>query len=208
MGSTRSSGSVRAGYVIVTILLILTLAFGVVSLASIVAGLVRDGESLLYGDRLMVPAQISAEDLGALPDGLRLQSWPSVTLEITDPTTQQMLLRSALDLGSLVLIAVGLWLLQRFMGAVVAGVPFGPANVRRLRTIGSLLVVGAPIVGFLNHSLRAALLDVLPPYPSVELGMEGLSIPGNYLLAGLAAFILAEVFASGLQLREDVEATI
>ena len=37
---------------------------------------------------------------------------------------------------------------------------------------------------------------------------RGSSAPGSVLLAGLGALILAEVFAYGLRLREDVEATI
>jgi hypothetical protein len=42
----------------------------------------------------------------------------------------------------------------------------------------------------------------------IHLAIEGFSVPANWLLAELGAFILAEVFASGLQLREDVEGTI
>jgi hypothetical protein len=61
---------------------------------------------------------------------------------------------------------------------------------------------------FSLYSLRLAVYNSLPPYPSVHLAFEGPSIQGNALLGGLAAFILAEVFAYGLQLREDVEATI
>ena len=53
-----------------------------------------------------------------------------------------------------------------------------------------------------------SLFNALPPYPTIDLGSEGLSIPGNALLAGLGVFILAEVFAYGSRLREDVEATI
>jgi hypothetical protein len=36
----------------------------------------------------------------------------------------------------------------------------------------------------------------------------GFSLPGGLMLGGLGAFILAEVFAFGLQLREDVEGTV
>lgn len=208
MGSSTASGSVRAGYTIVTGMLLLTMAFGILVFISILVGLARDGKSLLYGDELKVPAQISPEDIGPLPRGLRLDAWPRVTVLIPDPTTEQMLLRSATDLGPVALLIAGLWILRRFMRAVLAGDPFGGANVRRLRAIGFLLVVGAPIVMIVNHLLRVALFDNFPPYPSVNLGIEGISIPGNYLLGGLGVFILAEVFAYGLRLREDVEATI
>jgi hypothetical protein len=94
------------------------------------------------------------------------------------------------------------------MRSVLDGDPFGARNVQRLRGIGFVLVLGAPVVVLVNSALRAALLDEVPPYPSINLGAEGLSIPLGALLAGLGAFILAEVFAYGRRLREDVEATI
>ena len=208
MSSNTASRSVRAGYGLVTAMLVLSIAYGVLALTSIVVGLVRDGESLLYGDELPVAAQISPEDIGPLPPEIRIVSWQDVTVEISDPTTEQMLLRSALDLGALALFVAGLWIGRAFLRSVLAGDPFGAPNVGRLRAIGFLLVIGAPLVALLNYSLRSALFNAMPPFPSIDLGMEGLSIPGNALLAGLGAFILAEVFAYGSRLREDVEATI
>jgi hypothetical protein len=208
MSSNTASRSVRVGYGLVTAMLVLGIAYGVLALTSIVVGLARNGESLLYGDELPVAAQISPEDIGPLPPGVRIVSWPDVTVEIADPTPKQMLLRSALDLGPLALLIAGLWIGRAFLRSVLAGDPFGTPNVGRLRAIGFLLVIGVSVVTLLNYSLRLALFNVLPPFPSIDLGMEGLSIPGNALLAGLGAFILAEVFAYGSRLREDVEATI
>ena len=88
------------------------------------------------------------------------------------------------------------------------GDPFGARNVQRLRSLGLLLAAGAPLVALVNSALRNALFDELPPHPSLDLGSAGFSIPLGALLAGLGAFILAEVFAYGRRLREDVEATI
>jgi hypothetical protein len=82
------------------------------------------------------------------------------------------------------------------------------ANVQRLRAIGFVLVVGAPFVELFTYALRTALFSNVPPYPSLNLGSAGFGVPGNALLGGLGAFILAEVLAYGLRLREDVEATI
>jgi hypothetical protein len=208
MGSETSSRPVRAGYRLVTGLLFLSIAYGVVAVTSIVVGLARDGRSILYGGELPVAAQISPDDIGPLPPGVRIVSWPEVTVEISDPTTKQMVLRSALDLGPLALLLGGLWIGRAFLRTVLAGDPFGAANVGRLRAIGFLLVIGAPLVALLNYALRSALFVAMPPFPSIDLGMEGLAIPGNALVAGLGAFILAEVFAYGSRLREDVEATI
>jgi hypothetical protein len=198
---------VKAGSALVTTLLVLGLVFAALMIVSMVVGVARHGASLLYGHKLSVAAQISPEEIGPLPQGLRLATWPDVRLEI-DPSTKQMLLRSAMDLLPLLLFLWGLGLMRAFLRAVLAGDPFGPDNVRRLRTIGFLLVVGGPVAELVDYAIRSALVDTLPPYPSIHLAFQGLSIPGNALLGGLGAFVLAEVFAYGLRLREDVAGTI
>ena len=208
MTTTQPSGAVRAGYLIVTALLVFTVVFAAVAVASVAVGIARHGDSLLYGDTLTVPLQLSPDDVGPLPDGLRLSGWPDVLVEIHDPTTKQMLLRSATDFGPLVLFIAGLWLLRGFMGSVRKGDPFGAPNVQRLRGIGFLLVVGAPVVELVNYSFRQMIFSEVPPYPSVDLGSAGYALPAAALVGGLGAFILAEVFAYGLRLREDVEGTI
>src|SRR5438105_15937150 len=79
------------------------------------------------------------------------------------------------------------------------------ADVQRLRRLGFLLVVGAPVVELVNWALRLSLSNTLPNPLTVT---PGFSFPFALLLAGLGAFVLAEVFAHGTRLREDVEATI
>jgi hypothetical protein len=206
--TTSPSGTVRAGYTLVTGLFVLALAFGVLTVASVGMGLARDGDSLLYGDRFGFPAELSPDEVRPLPPGIDLRGWPKITIDVKDPTSKQMLLRSAMDFGPLVLSIAGLWLLRRFLRSVVDGDPFGAPNVQRLRRIGFLLVLGGPFVELLNYSLRQSLFSTLPPYPSTDIGVRGFGLPGGALLAGLGVFILAEVFAHGARLREDVEGTI
>jgi DUF2975 family protein len=202
------SRAVTAGYRIATFLVVLALVFGAFWLVSLVVGIAQGGASPLYGETLQVSLQLSPGDVGPLPPGIRVNGWPDVTVDVEDPTTKQMLLRAALDLGPLLLFLAALWLVRGFLRSVLDGDPFGARNVLRLRSIGFLLVLGAPIVVVVNSALRIALFNVLPPYPSLDLGSEGTSIPLGALLGGLGAYILAEVFAYGLRLREDVEATI
>lgn len=207
MSPPPPSGAVRAGHVLVTALLVLGLAFGGLTLVSIGVGLARDGDSLLYGDTLSVPLQLSPDDID-LPAGLQVAGSPDVVVQVADPTSQQMLLRSATDLGPLALFVSGLWLLRGFMSSVRQGDPFGQRNVRRLRSLGFILVAGAPLVELLNYLLRSELFNVLPPFPAANLGLAGYTLPAAALLGGLGAFILAEVFAYGVRLREDIEGTI
>ena len=202
MDTGAPSGAVTWGYRIASGLFALTVGLGVLWLGSLLVDIVSGG------DALQVPVQLSPEDVGPLPEGIRVNGWPDVTVEVPDPTAKQLLLRAAVQLGPALLFIAGLWLLRGFMRSVLDGDPFGARNVQRLRGIGFILVVGAPAVVLLNSSLRAALFNTLPPNPSLDLGSEGLSIPLGALLGGLGAFILAEVFAYGLRLREDVEATI
>jgi hypothetical protein len=202
MGPEPPSRAVTAGYRIASVLLAIAVGFGVLWVVSITLDIVQGG------DTVQVPVQLSPEDVGPLPEGIHAAGWPDLTVEVADPTTKQTLLQGALAIGPGLLVIAALWLLRGFLGSVLAGDPFGARNVQRLRNLGLLLAAGAPLVALVDSALRNALFDELPPHPSVELGSEGFSIPLGALLAGLGAFILAEVFAYGRRLREDVEATI
>jgi hypothetical protein len=57
-------------------------------------------------------------------------------------------------------------------------------------------------------ALREALFNRLPPLPEWNLGNGPFGPPTGALVAGLLVFVLAAVFAHGVRLREDVEATI
>lgn len=188
------AGAVRTAYVLVTLLLVGAVAFGLLAVVSVVVGLARNGDSLFYG--------------GALPEGLRVESWLDVTVVLQDPTVQQMLWRSGLDIGPTVLFIGAIWLVRGLLRSVLRGDPFGPANVGRLRNLGFLLAAGGSLLELLNYGFREALFTSLPPAPSVNIGVAGFALPGGYLLGGLAAFVLAAVFAHGARLREDVEGTI
>jgi hypothetical protein len=202
------SRPVKIGYALAAGLFWLTLVFGTVAVVSVGVGLARHGDSLLYGHTLQVPLELAPDEVRGLPRDIVLREWPGVDVHVDDPTSKQTLLRSAMDLGPLVLLIAGLWLLRSFMRSVVEGDPFGAPNVQRLRRIGFLLVLGAPAVELLNYSLRTSLFNDLPPHPSIDVGVPGFTLPGAALLGGLGAFILAEVFAYGVRLREDVEGTV
>jgi hypothetical protein len=202
------SRAVRVGSSIVYALLALAVLFGAVLLVSVVVGVARHGDSLLYDSSLDVPAKLSSGHLQDLPKGISMSGSVDVGVTVKDPTTKQMLLRSLIDLGPLILFIAGLFLLDRFLVSVKEGDPFGSANVGRLRRIGLLLVLGAPLVELINSALRKDLLHDAPAGRADGVGAAAFSLPVGALLGGLGAFILAEVFAYGLSLREDVEGTV
>jgi hypothetical protein len=197
-----ASRTITAGYRIASVLFANAVGFGVLWVVSVVDDL------LSGGDALQVALQLSPQDVGPLPAGVRVNGWPDVTVEVADPTARQTLLQAATELGTALLVIAGLWLLRGFLRSVLDGDPFGERNVQRLRGLGLLLAAGAPLVALVNSALRNALFDELPAHPSLDLGSAGFSLPLGAILGGLGAFILAEVFAYGGRLREDVEATI
>src|SRR4051794_24049854 len=95
---------------------------------------------------LSLPMQISPDHLSGLPPATEFAGWPDVRYHLADPSAGQRVLHVLEQLAPLLLVVPGLWLLRGFLGAALAGEPFGTANTRRLRTIAMLLLVGAPLV--------------------------------------------------------------
>ena len=209
MVTSSTSLAVRAARAITVGLLVLSVAFTALVLVSVVTGLVRHGDSLLYGDPMTVPMQVSAEDVGALPDGIDVDAWLGVDVEIPNPTTSQMLLRSARDLGPAVVLVWALWLLAAVMGSAAHGDPFGQDNARRFRSLAVLLIAGGFALNVLNYAVLTALYTQLPANPAIHLAAGPFTpLPGGMLVGGLVAFALAAIFADGARLREDVEGMV
>src|SRR4051794_9861037 len=188
---------------IVAIVLVAVLSIAVLGTVSIAVGIARGGDSLLYGSSMRLSFELSPDDVRGLPRAVEVTDWPHVSVDVGEPTTEQMLLRSLEELLPLLLIAPGLWLLRAFLQSVLAGDPFGDRNARRLRVIALLLLVGAPVVAAVQFMLRQALFNDFTGYPQLHLASDGYTVPGTALLAGLGIYILAEVFAYGVRLRED-----
>ena len=127
-----------------------------------------------------------------------------VTYVVQDATPEQIWYSVGRDLAPSVLAIAILWVLHRILDSVREGDPFNSSNVRRLRTIGLLLLVGAPIAGLVQSGFEQALAS------STTGAGSGLSfsIPGDALIAGLGVFVLAQVFAHGVRLREEAEGTV
>ena len=209
MVTSSTSIAVRAARAITVGLLALSVAFTALVLVSVVVGLFRHGDSLLYGDSITVPLQVSADDLGTLPDGISVDDWLGVDVTISDPTTSQMLLRSAQDLGPAVVIVWALWLLAAILKSAVHGDPFGRDNARRFRSLAVLLVAGGFALKLLNYMVINAFYTQVPESPSIHIAAGPFTpLPGGMLLGGLAAFALAAIFADGARLREDVEGMV
>jgi hypothetical protein len=155
-------------------------------------------------------------DTQRIPKGLYTTDEQHTSMVIDRPTAREQRLAGARDAIPLLLVAAIMWLLRGIARSVRDGDPFVGENVRRLRTIGVLLVVGVLAVRFADGELQNARLEPYlgPSRPEPARAAVGLQppdeadVPATQLLCGLGAFVLAQVFAHGVRLREDVEATI
>lgn len=183
---------------LVTLLLVLSAAFGVYLLASGVVGAIRGGHEVVTHQEIPLSTIDSLPEDAVGPETLR------VTLRIKDAGPEQNLYALGRDIVPGLLIVGVLWLLRRILVSVRQGDPFTAANVRRLRLIGLLLLIGTPIAALTASAFEQALAT------SVSVPSSGIAItvPGGGLIAGLGVFVLAQVFEHGVRLRDDVAGTV
>jgi Protein of unknown function (DUF2975) len=186
----------------------LFVVFIVVIAVGAAIGIARGETNVVLGDSLSVKADLVRSDLQQLPDGVLLTSNPHVSVEVTSPTRKQVLLSTVMGLGKAALVGFVLWFLRGLARTAKEGDPFVAANVRRLRGIGFTLAFGGPLVALLDGWAGDSLLSSLPASARLHLTRAGFAFPLELILAGMGAFILAAVFAYGVRLREDVEATV
>jgi hypothetical protein len=186
-------------YLVVTALLIAFLATGVILTTTAIIGAIR-GDHTITQDRFVPP-----DALTALPANIKPTTNIPVTVTIDHASPSQLFLRLAITLLQGLLIIALLWQLWGLLRSARHGDPFTGANIRRLRQFGWLLLLGWPLVAYLTMALKELLAMSLPANDT-----EGLFAPpiGGALLFGLAVLVLAEVFAHGLRLRDDVDGTI
>lgn len=106
------------------------------------------------------------------------------------------------------LMITGLWLIHAVARDVSTGRPFLSRNVRRLRALSALQIVGGFAVPFASSAgdivviSQAGLTDLLQP--------NGFSVHISFLplVLGLLTAVISEAFAAGSRMREDLEGVI
>jgi hypothetical protein len=204
----RPSALATTGYLVVTAILVFVLALGVLRTASTVAsGLGSDGQ-------LDVATTVPRSDVRSplLGPGVEPSGDLPVTVTIERPTSLQILLAVAKDLAPLLIGLAAIWLVWGVARSTRVSDPFGAANVRRLRLLAFLILVGATVLPLLGSGLQDALFSTANATGSRledgAVGTGGVAFSTAPLVAGLLVLVLAEVFAHGVRLREDVEATV
>jgi hypothetical protein len=124
---------------------------------------------------------------------------------VQDPGTGTLVAITALLLGGLAMVVLGIAFVRRMIAiidTVAVATPFIPANARRLREMG-WLVVATQGVALVAWSADNWLVAHLPKGNDVgfEVSLEG-------ILTALLLFVLAQVFDHGTRLEADMEGTV
>lgn len=195
MTTSSSSGAVRFLAGAATVLLVLGSAVGLFILISGAAG---KGP----GD-VAIHQQVDGSHLRGLPSAVTRPTAVNVTVRLRHASAHQRRIAAARDFSVIPIVLAFLWFGRAILLSVRDGDPFTEANVRRLRTIGFLCLIGVPLTTFFGSFFNSALADSTP---------LGLGSPVNFSTAGpfasIGVFALAEVFAQGVRLRQDVEGTV
>ena len=202
----EASTSFRSAW---TAWLVATVAIVLVILPAVV-WLVLGGVRAANGDlRVTMEVAMHPEPSVSLPAGWEVAGALPVSVTMADPPLSQVLLLVGSYAASFLLVVAVLWLIQRVAASIKRGDPFQQANVRRLRWIGILLLVGYPLAVvfdgfFTNWFFSNENSPVLAP--GMVIGFPIFSL--GAILGGVCMLVLAEVFRYGVGLREDVEATV
>ena len=165
-------------------------------------GLVLDSVRALRGEPLEVQ--------GALPDGLAptselVQGPLTGTVLVQEPTAAQYGWALVPPVLLLVLAVVVAWLLLGVARSLRTGDPFTAVNATRLRVLGVLLIIGGTFVPVFQSIAFDGVVHPLLPDGPTSWTLDLSLLPS---VSGILVFFLAEVFARGTRLREDVEGLV
>jgi hypothetical protein len=182
-----------------TLLLVLGIGFGLYLLVSSVLGFTQ-------GDEVAVHTAVDADRVADLPPRAVAPEEVDVVVRVPDPSYEQVWWATLRDLPAAIVVIAVVWLVRGLLKSVRDGDPFIKPNVRRLRIIALIVLVGIPIA----ESLRSLFAGELAASAGLSGPGAALSISGygNALLGGLAILVLSEVFSEGVRMRGDLEGTI
>jgi hypothetical protein len=111
------------------------------------------------------------------------------SFSVERPSAREQRLALASDLVPLALVAAVLWFLRGVARSVRDGDPFTSRNVRRLRIIGGLLIVGVIAAHYATAQLDLAIGDPYTSSPQQKFSEQGLLPPDNEFPFSVAAAI-------------------
>jgi hypothetical protein len=201
------SRAARAAYVVLTVSFWIAVIVGLLLLSHRLFGLLQDAGTMT------IPATFLVEDVPLPPETFEERAAPvSVSVDVHDPSMKQRVIAAVPVLVWWTLVAVVLWLLRRVVRTAAKRDPFRRSNVTTLRWLGAIFLLGFPLATLVERSFTewffSAGVWTGGPLPPGGIATEAPLLSGPAILAAVSVFALAEVFAYGARLREDVDATI
>ena len=199
------SRAARTAYLVLTVIFWMTVVVGLVLVAHRLFGLGQDSGTLT------LPASVSLDDV-PLPETFEVAGPLPVTVDIADPSLTQRVIATVPVFVWWALGLVLLWLVRKVARSAAQGDPFRDSNVTRLRWLGALFLLGVPLAttigGYFEELLFSPDIWTGPVPPGGFATGFDVMVSAPAIMAAVSLFALAEVFAYGARLREDVDATI
>ena len=195
------SRAARTAYFVLTVLLWITVVAGLILVAHRLFGLLQDSNTV------SVPASAIVEDVG-LPDAFEIAGPLPITVDIDEPSLGQRVIATVPAIVWWALAFVVLWVLRKVARSAAKGDPFHASNVTRLRWLGGLFLLGFPLAIIVEGFFTDWFFAAGAPLPPGGITIAFPVVSGPAIMAAVCLFALAEVFAYGARLREDVDATI
>ncbi|WP_436521304.1 DUF2975 domain-containing protein [Actinoplanes sp. HUAS TT8] len=131
----------------------------------------------------------------------------SADVIVTDPTVTQLVLSAAGALPTYLLATAMLVLLHRLVGRARRGDPlFSGGTVRKLRTVGWLLLVGGPAASLLEFLARFALSGTVGTGGNyAEFDPARIAI---WMVTGFGMLAVGEIIGRGQDLRAELDEVI
>lgn len=159
-----------------------------------------------FGDRLSwIDTEDGTRDAATGQAPVELGGPVEVELSFWDPTSSQRTIWAIGQVLAPILVAAGIWLVLQIVRSTRRGDPFTTANEQRLWSLAVLVGVGGTAYEFVAGFVRLALIQ-----RSAAADMFTMTATFSFLplIFGLVIALLAAVWRIGIDLREDVEATI
>ncbi|HEV7898734.1 MAG TPA: DUF2975 domain-containing protein [Planosporangium sp.] len=144
--------------------------------------------------------------LSGLQPGVHLYDSGTVEVLVDHPTPAQLAWHTAGSLPTFLVVVFMLVTLLRIVRAARRHDPFSSANVRRLRFLGVVVLVGGGIAMIIETIARLALSGSVRTGPP-EVGAV-VDVSGWWFLVGFGFLAIAEVVNRGRAMRAELETVI
>jgi hypothetical protein len=203
----------------VHVVLVVTLIVIVVNSALLLFGIkdgagvpVRDGSTVPPSAHPVVlevpadPAKVRIAPVTPLPEGVELDDFhQQLRVELRGPSLAERVLYRLRELLMPAVWAVAVLILISVVRVARKGDPFQAANVRRLRLLALVITAGGALGQIAAYLLTRELIGRTPAAGLVWIEFVPPVVP---IGIGLLVFAIAEVFAHGTRLREDVSGLV